>query len=553
MALGRAYIEIHADTKPFRKDLDNDVKKTLRDSTKGIGKAATDGISNGLKSFRFIPGTFQGVFISGLVGVIIAAAPAISAAIQGLLSTAFGLAGIGAGIALAISQSSELQDAFKELGGRIFNSLQSAATVFLTPIEHAVQDLGRSFDRILPDIQASFAALAPFVDDVVRGITGFVENIMPGLRRAFENSGPALMQFSIELSHLGTTLGDFISTLTDDPEVLVEGLKFAFLALNVTLAGTVQILDLLGQSFAAYQEAASDFSTVFAPFSAAALIYKDNIADTDGIIRGLVPITNEYTDALGRQGQGANYAAVQGNGLLETLREIYNVQLAASNASIAYEQSIDDLSETLADNGRTIDINTQKGRDNVTAVNASIAAAIREHEAAIAAGASIEETNEVYRARIRELQNTLRAAGFTEEAIAELTAAYVKVPDSLTTKVTAPGLPGVLTQAEALNNQLRQLRREVLINIRASTPGAIGGRAEGGVVTKPEISWIGEAGPEAVVPLTDPARAQQVMAEAGLMTPMTINIIVDGEVIERRVIRTNESQARQINSQPRSI
>jgi SLT domain-containing protein len=123
----------------------------------------------------------------------------------------------------------------------------------------------------------------------------------------------------------------------------------------------------------------------------------------------------------------------------------------------------------------------------------------------------------------------------------------------LTTNVTAPGLPGVLTQMQALARARREAARDVLINVRASGSGAIGGRAEGGVITKPEISWIGEAGPEAVIPLTDPARAQQVMAEAGLVQPMTINIIVDGQVVERRVVRANENQARQITSNPRSI
>lgn len=47
--------------------------------------------------------------------------------------------------------------------------------------------------------------------------------------------------------------------------------------------------------------------------------------------------------------------------------------------------------------------------------------------------------------------------------------------------------------------------------------GRIGGRADGGLVTRPEISWIGEAGPELVLPLTRPKRTQQLLAEAGLV------------------------------------
>lgn len=42
-----------------------------------------------------------------------------------------------------------------------------------------------------------------------------------------------------------------------------------------------------------------------------------------------------------------------------------------------------------------------------------------------------------------------------------------------------------------------------------------GYRAEGGIITKPELSWIGEAGPEAVVPLDGSSHAVQLWQEAG--------------------------------------
>ena len=59
-------------------------------------------------------------------------------------------------------------------------------------------------------------------------------------------------------------------------------------------------------------------------------------------------------------------------------------------------------------------------------------------------------------------------------------------------------------------------------------PG-FGRRALGGIVTRPELSYIGEAGPEAIIPLTKPARAAAVMREAGLVGvggPSTINVNV---------------------------
>ena len=43
--------------------------------------------------------------------------------------------------------------------------------------------------------------------------------------------------------------------------------------------------------------------------------------------------------------------------------------------------------------------------------------------------------------------------------------------------------------------------------------------AEGGIITGPQIALIGEAGPEAVIPLSDPARAGEILNEAGLIAP----------------------------------
>lgn len=53
-----------------------------------------------------------------------------------------------------------------------------------------------------------------------------------------------------------------------------------------------------------------------------------------------------------------------------------------------------------------------------------------------------------------------------------------------------------------------------------SLPGKIGGlipgRANGGIITSPEVALIGEAGPEVVIPLTRPRRAAELMEKTGL-------------------------------------
>lgn len=75
------------------------------------------------------------------------------------------------------------------------------------------------------------------------------------------------------------------------------------------------------------------------------------------------------------------------------------------------------------------------------------------------------------------------------------------------------------------------------------------GHADGGIVTRPELAVIGEAGPEAVIPLDRPQRAQEVMAQAGLsgggttvvVETMNVRNSVDVELVayalSRRMLR----------------
>ena len=93
---------------------------------------------------------------------------------------------------------------------------------------------------------------------------------------------------------------------------------------------------------------------------------------------------------------------------------------------------------------------------------------------------------------------------------------------------------------------------------RATTqhgPSGAGGHhlALGGVISSPEFALVGEAGPEAVVPLTNPSRAAEVMNEAGLSGGGTIvNVYLDSEPVAARV-EVRQAQRRRRNSRLRPV
>lgn len=66
------------------------------------------------------------------------------------------------------------------------------------------------------------------------------------------------------------------------------------------------------------------------------------------------------------------------------------------------------------------------------------------------------------------------------------------------------------------------------------------GWAGGGLITRPQMALVGEAGPEAIIPLTKPARAQEVMQQAGLTTEVNLEpLIAEVRALRTDVQRTN--------------
>lgn len=97
---------------------------------------------------------------------------------------------------------------------------------------------------------------------------------------------------------------------------------------------------------------------------------------------------------------------------------------------------------------------------------------------------------------------------------------------------------------------------------RTFTPiGILGFAAEGGVYDHPVIA--GEAGPEAILPLSDPVRAREVLADPQVMAALgsgeggtTVWAIFDGEPFQARITRTVRGEtstvARDLSQQPRA-
>jgi hypothetical protein len=72
-------------------------------------------------------------------------------------------------------------------------------------------------------------------------------------------------------------------------------------------------------------------------------------------------------------------------------------------------------------------------------------------------------------------------------------------------------------------------------------------KAMGGIVSRATLAVVGESGPEAIIPLTNPSRAAEVLAASGLLGGDTIvNVFLDGKLIEKQVTRRQSERLRRL-------
>jgi TP901 family phage tail tape measure protein len=193
-----------------------------------------------------------------------------------------------------------------------------------------------------------------------------------------------------------------------------------------------------------------------------------------GSTKDAAAATGALTGVIDRNTDGIidNTDALIGN--IEEMRNQRSEALRAANAQIGYQAAIDDARKALKDNGKTLDITTEKGRANKTAL-LGMASGWNDlsDKAKNAPGA--------HRAAIESFVNMATKMGMGEERARALARRIMEIPDR---KVKVEADTG---DSEDRVRRLRDLVAGLsskTITVHTKT-GAIGHLADGGMVTGP--------------------------------------------------------------------
>jgi hypothetical protein len=281
-----------------------------------------------------------------------------------------------------------------------------------------------------------------------------------------------------------------------------------------------------------------DFATAWEGF-------KGLIFDAGGIINETGNKAGKMAGAIEHTGTkvvGLEKNVIDLSGGLDELSaaidEVVGVQLDASAATIAFEEAVDAARKAVRDNGKTLDVNTEKGRNNQAALDdiaESTWELIEAHkrnnrstntltdamergrkkfiDTAMAAGKTREQArkladdyglterasddltgkSERTKDKLRDTEGQLRGTG--DEAVI-LKGRYERVPKEVRTRITTPGMDNARDDVSKLNNALQGLPNVARIEFKTTGLGdglGILGDGGGGLMGVSPFSTVGAA------------------------------------------------------------
>lgn len=591
--LGEAFINVRADMSQFRRDIRDDTKRELdvleqaygpklakivskaisggaEEGTRKAGETIRKGLDKdlgkGSSVLLSITGALAGALDDGIsalpaemkaaiVASLLVITPLVSGAIAGAIGSGVVLGFSGLGLALA-TQFESVQTFWPGFLSRTRNTLVQAAQPFekvlletLSQVEERLEEWGPMLERI-------FNRVAPLFDTILGGLLDGVEFFLDGLEAGLGDAGVFAEALGDALAIIGKGMGDVFRILMmtgEDGATAFLDLVFVLTDLAVTTARVINLFTELYVWVRKFVQFVPDWAGILYP---PVLLFKALAEQVDGAASANVAYA--YTNT-GVESTILGVTAAtkdEEDALKEAEKAILTAQDALSKSidtNIAFERSLDDIGESIKENGKTLDIETEKGRRNLENIKDAIDLARQKARERAAQGVlNSEQLNAAYQAEIEKIYKAAAAAGVSKEKLREVYGVLIDIANVPTPSTAWLEEWGSLSAAIA--NNLERANRAAW-NL-PNRPGGPQPFAEGGIVYGPTQALIGEAGAEAVIPMTRPARAAEIMRQSGLDRMLSsggstnVYVYLGNEAfdqhVQKIVIQDSRAQARQL-------
>jgi hypothetical protein len=530
----------------------DEVGNKLKKSMHAAGQKGAGGLHAGLMEGR---------------AQLIVAAVALAAVFAGALNAALLVAG-GAGViglgALFLKEEPAVVSAAMRMAGSLKSIFSEAAQPLVGPFVEALGNIQSRMGRLGPALRETFSNAVPFVNKLVDSVFGLVEGALPGFNRMLSRSGPILDALAQGAASVGTTLSQMFDIMTSNPQQSADALTALINTVNALGIAFAWTLRIVQDAMAPVTDAVNGLKGSWGGLLEKMASGNGAIADVaKGAIRQSEALALADAAAKG-MGESSATAAEHAMELSGAISGLNSQLLAMSGSAIAVEAAFDTASSAIRKNGKNLDINTAKGRNNRSAIDGIASAALKQQEAMRAAGASTSSMSSKLGRAYNQFVKAAHGAGMSRTAADKLARSYGLLPHVKKTNVSAPGASKSKSQVDALRRSLAGVHsKSVRLTISTiyktygkasalaaqkynraglATGGVMSRAAEGG--PRKNLIMVGEDGPETidlnsgtVYPTANARMQDYARGRSGSGEPIVLELRSSGRDIDELLLR----------------
>jgi hypothetical protein len=463
-------------------------------------------------------------------------------------------------MALIVEQSAGALGQFSRESGTLAVQQQKARA----EIENAGAKIGQVLLPAAAAAMKAFGGLATFVGDlpgpltaVIVGIGGFVAVAGPliWITGSIIQNVTTMIETFPRLAGAARTLGLALGALTAVAAIATVAIAISQLTKSsydledvtrrLSRVSDDQLAGLFRQ-IAAWEAFTSGVSGAAGRLTVFRTIAEQNVGTAQRLIEAL-DAQGVNTDKYRKILEAEIAAQQQANSDTENGRKIMAEMAMSTEEAAAAVKELKDNFDTLTQSQFNVEqatINMEKAVDNLTGVInagkletlegrqafldakesvASYGSAV--YENAMKSGKSMQEAKDLQLAALREFAGSLAPDSPLRQWLDGYINSLNNIPTDITTKVRI--------EAEQMYRQLQSMGltgEQAAEMMRQALQFMVPQGATGGIVTRPTLAMIGEAGPEAVIPLNRAPGASPLGAFGG-STTVVVPLVVDGRVL----------------------
>lgn len=197
---------------------DDDIGRNLANQGRKAGQKAGESTAMGLLE------TFKGMFMPGIIAVLVALTPMIGTAIAAAITLGVGLGFIGIA-ALAQKSNPALVKAATGFKDTVVAAFKDATSPMVGPMVSALGILATGIKQMAPAFKEIFGAISRSVPNLAHGLIEMIQAMLPGLKELAPVAGALISAFATALPDIGAGIGGLLSELAK-PETAAAMITF---------------------------------------------------------------------------------------------------------------------------------------------------------------------------------------------------------------------------------------------------------------------------------------------------------------------------------------